>query len=832
MTRLTLRFALSVAAMPLAAQQSDIARYAPDGMVAVLDSTALRQGRGRTLADFLAGRVPGLIVAYESGQPSSAPHITTRGSYGTIAPTEPFLYVDGVLWRDDPNWSGIDRTWTLPGFGWQMLVDEIEEVRVHLGAASGTMLEFGASRGVVEIVTRRPRDGRSIVHASVQVSGQTYEPDAMRIVSRSVAGNPNSLGCTLGHEADGDCTPGQTYSVSAFDIDPMYRSAGGIDAHVEGLGELLGVRYRAAATRSDLAGTLQWSGRSMSTVALSLDRAFGSRLRATIDARAGSFAFGVADRSLYRFVEYPLGSRASMPDSTSYYSTRQRQLVRWVSPGRTGDRATLGGRVQYRIGRATQLALVASLDRAWRGYQDSMDLGAPTRKSDRFSMTTVHVGLSAEHRHSFSRSVHADFFASAGVTNSDLFEREREETYVDWFGWMSGGMTIIADMRQQSALGGVRLRVGDRLTLAGSVRHEAADSLTIAPSLQSASGEYTLRVPRSAADIGVTLFGGYGESIDHRTFGAILENWGTPSQAEHTIERELGLRFTRGSRVDGSLAHSRTAVSDGLLRRPIPVGFPTTYLVGILDDASWRVDATTLIVQLRSAPERARDWRLAFSVMRRDHVAMQTGYSEFIDGEEYPVSLRTQSGSPLDEIVSTSYTYSDTNDDGIIAPSEIVMGSSFEVVGHAEPRTILTFGGELATWRGVRVGTVVEARLGQRALDRFGFIQCAARNCATLYDSTASLREQAKAMAGARGIGVDYVHDASFARIRELYVEAAPTFLRGARVRLAAHQLLAWSPFPGADPEARPRYGSVSGGTVHRSQPLYPSVSLRIDLDR
>jgi hypothetical protein len=81
-------------------------------------------------------------------------------------------------------------------------------------------------------------------------------------------------------------------------------------------------------------------------------------------------------------------------------------------------------------------------------------------------------------------------------------------------------------------------------------------------------------------------------------------------------------------------------------------------------------------------------------------------------------------------------------------------------------------------------------------------------------------------------MGLDFVHDASFARIRELYVEAAPALLQGARVRLAVHQLLAWSAFPGGDPEARPRNGTVSSGEVHRSQPLYPSLSLRIDVDR
>lgn len=832
---IALGLVLGILTVPVRAQAPDTTSLRRATTAVVLDSTALRNGRGRTLADFLAGRVPGLLVTYESGQPSAAPRIVTRGSYGTLADIEPFLYVDGVLWRDDPDWFGAGRTWRLPSLGWQMPVDEIEEVRVHLGPVSGALLEFGASRGAVEVVTRRPRDGGVRLRANVQVSAMRYEPSPMRVESRAFASDPNFIGCTLGLAAEGQCVPGATFSLSAFDLVPLHGPARGLDAQVEGSGNVLGVRYRAGVTRGDVGGTLPSSDRSQTTLALSLDRPFGARWRATIDARAGSFAYGVADRGLHSLLRFPLSMRPDMPDTTVLYAGLMRDQALWQAPGRTGDRATLGGRLQYRLGEATRLELTTSLDRYWRGYQDSADLGSSTpalrRQRSRFELTNVHVALAGEHRRAFGPHVQVDLLARVGVTNSDVGERYRTEYYSDPFGWVSIAGDRRVDLRQASALGAVRVRVGDRLSVLGSVRHEEGKDVTLAPSLESFGGEYLLRRPASPDGLGLALVGGYGESIDHRTFGAKVEEWGRLSEAERTVEREVGVRLTRGARAEGSVVRSLTTVSDGLLRRPWTGGSGTVFL-DILDDASWRVDATTFAVTVRSATEATRPWRMAFSAMRRDHVAVQTGYSEFLDVEQLPVSVRTQSGSPLDELVSVPYTYADTNGDGIISPGEITVGNALEVVGHTEPRTILTFDGDIEPWRGVRIGTVIEARLGQRAYDGFAVERCRARNCATLYDSTASLARQAAAVASARGIATDFIEDASFARIRELYVEAAPTLLRGARVRLAVHQMLAWTAFGGGDPEARQRHGTVGVGDMRGSQPLYPSVSLRIDVDR
>lgn len=59
-----------------------------------------------------------------------------------------------------------------------------------------------------------------------------------------------------------------------------------------------------------------------------------------------------------------------------------------------------------------------------------------------------------------------------------------------------------------------------------------------------------------------------------------------------------------------------------------------------------------------------------------------------------------------------------------------------------------------------------------------------------------------------------FVRDASFVRVREVYLSLAPAVLRGASVRIAAHQLLAWTPFPSGDPEAMPRSGAVASGAA------------------
>lgn len=823
MIRLTLALLLGSVALRLPAQADDRSRPASDVSVTVLDSAALRSGRGRTLADFLAGRVPGLLVAYESGQPSAAPRIVSRTSYGNVGSGEPLLYVDGVLQQAESNLSGDGVTWNLPTFGWQMPVDEIEQVRVYLGPVAGTMLEFGASRGVVEVVTRRARDARGGLRTSIEVTGASHDPGRMRTVRRLRAGSPGTASCTIGDEADGNCTPGQTFAHDALSQYPLHRTAGGIAVHVEGRGQVVGTRFRASAFRSEIAGTLPASGRSMSTLALSLEPRLPSAFHVALDARVGAMVLGVEDRLLYRYLESAVYWSPSRPDFATSYAEPQRRATSYGAPGRTGDRATFAARAQYRVGPSTRLSLHGSLDRVWRASWDSTDLGGPLagprRAGESFAMSTTRFGASVETGRSFGSRLRADLVASWGVTGT-LSREDWKEEYRNTSNWMVSTRTGTTDWRYSSELIGTRVRAWDRLAVSGSLRRERANGAVLGSPLGSASAEYEVLSPRSRGGIGAWVVGGYGESIDHRTCVPSLDRFDCRNAPERTSEREYGLRLTRGARMRASVLRSLSTVTDGLLL--LRIGPQPPFLN---DHASWRVDATTLAFGLHSAPG-ARDWRVDLSLMRRDH-QLTRGATDLLQLAAWSVRFRMNAGSPLDELVAQRYAYSDANGDGILAPSEIT-ALDYAVVGHSEPRTIITSGGSLQVWGSVRVGAVLEARLGHQALDELAYARCAATHCAASYDSTASIDAQAAAF----GMQRSHIHDAGFVRIRELHVEAAPAFLRGGRVRLAAHQLLAWTAFPGADPEANPRFGAMNGGQVRRSQPLYPSVSLRLDFDR
>lgn len=824
---------------PLRAQQqatTDLAaesRFAPDAMVTVLDSAVLRAGRGRTLADFLAGRVPGLQVTYESGQPGAAPRVITRASYGNFADATPLLYIDGVLWRDDGNWLARDAAWAIPSFGWQMLVDEIEEVRVHLGAASGTMLEFGASRGVVLVTTRRPAEGAGRIRASVQATTAAFDPKPMYLMGRSST-IPTSppWGCTLARAEAAACAPDEVLWLSAHDLAPIHERASSIDATVDGTATLAGTRLHFAATRSHLDGTLPSSARSTTTLAASAERGFGSRLAAAIDLRGGRAQTGVADRSLFTLRTYPFVGSPFTPESTTAFIRRTEDAMLLESPGRVSQRLTVGGRVSYQLDARTTIAVRVSSDRYWRGHESEFTLpgGEARRLLGRAHTSSTAIGLRIERSHSFAARVHADFILAGSVTNAEVRDSLADESYDTGFGqWFGTRMWLDGDARDRSALGGARLRIGERLRLAGSVRHEARRGYNHAPSLQSVNGEYLLRRAGEQGPLGLTLFGGYGESVDHRTVG-VRGDGGRPSQPEFTIETELGLRATRGDRFVATLSHARTRVNDGLVG--FQMNFIPPYIINVDADASWRVDATTLVVALRGDPARRVPWNASASLMRRDHVLTRfVNAFERIDGGE-GFYLRSKGGRPLDEIVSSDYTFDDVNGDGIISPAEVTLSGTWNGQGGTEPRLFLTLGGDVEPWRGIRLGTVMEGRFGQRAADAWAARRCTRSLCRELFDADASLAEQAAAIVAERNfVLTGFVRDAGFVRIREVYLEAAPSLLRGSRVRLAAHQVLAWTRFANIDPEARARRGARAVPDVGTSQPLYPSISLRVDFD-
>lgn len=154
-------------------------------------------------------------------------------------------------------------------------------------------------------------------------------------------------------------------------------------------------------------------------------------------------------------------------------------------------------------------------------------------------------------------------------------------------------------------------------------------------------------------------------------------------------------------------------------------------------------------------------------------------------------------------------SYEDKNGNGIIEPGEVVISDSTEFGGPSVPTRSLSITPVLALFgRRLTFTGLLDRRAGFVNLNANDWFQCASQqNCAQLNDPTASLADQAKAVAGPRSIGA-YLEDGAFWKLRELSMTfsvperwAARARARSADLRLTGRNLKTWTDFHSWDPE-------------------------------
>ncbi len=208
-------------------------------------------------------------------------------------------------------------------------------------------------------------------------------------------------------------------------------------------------------------------------------------------------------------------------------------------------------------------------------------------------------------------------------------------------------------------------------------------------------------------------------------------------------------------------------------------------------------------------------------------------------------TTRNQPGYPLFGYWQRKISgYADRNGDGIITLDEITVDDSATFVGYSVPRyeATLNNGFDLLS-RKLRVTFLLDYKGGFMLLNGTERIRCGSRNnCYGVYDKTAPLLEQARAVAlreHASRTQAGYMEDATFVRLREISVRyqlpeslvAASRFAKDATVTFAARNLHKWTRYGGIDPEANSDAGSTSS-LPSDFQALAPPTSfiLRLNL--
>ncbi|AHG90170.1 TonB-dependent outer membrane protein, SusC/RagA [Gemmatirosa kalamazoonensis] len=170
-----------------------------------------------TLSAVLTGKTAGLTVTQGAGSPGASSRIRIRGSNSVSLSNEPLLIIDGVRVNNDVAASSL-------GVGGQQTnrfddinPEDIESIEVLKGPAASALYGTAAANGVIQIVTRKGRTGKTQWRAYGQYGTlqdptdypSNYFTAGFNGASGSTAFNGN---CILDLQTRGLCRADQTMS--------------------------------------------------------------------------------------------------------------------------------------------------------------------------------------------------------------------------------------------------------------------------------------------------------------------------------------------------------------------------------------------------------------------------------------------------------------------------------------------------------------------------------------------------------------------------------------------------------------------------------------------
>ncbi|HEY4132140.1 MAG TPA: TonB-dependent receptor plug domain-containing protein, partial [Gemmatimonadaceae bacterium] len=122
----------------------------------------------RNVEQLVGSRTPGLIVLPPSGQVGTGAQLRIRGATSLSQSNDPIIYIDGVRMDGNVAQGPVQRG----GGGASRLndinPDDIESIEIIKGPAASTLYGTEASNGVVQIITKRGRTGKSVFDFSTR----------------------------------------------------------------------------------------------------------------------------------------------------------------------------------------------------------------------------------------------------------------------------------------------------------------------------------------------------------------------------------------------------------------------------------------------------------------------------------------------------------------------------------------------------------------------------------------------------------------------------------------------------------------------------------------
>lgn len=296
--------------------------------------------------------------------------------------------------------------------------------------------------------------------------------------------------------------------------------------------------------------------------------------------------------------------------------------------------------------------------------------------------------------------------------------------------------------------------------------------------------------------------------------GVTIGELGNPDlEPEQSSEIELGFDLgLLNDRVTFNTTYYDKTTTDLLIEQPLPpsggVGDDRFVNLGKVTNSGWELGLDARVLQ---SPTVVWDLGLQFATNDNELVDLGT----LPNGDPIP-EIKTGNqwfveGYPMGGYWDFPMTYEDANGDGIIELSEITIAEEEEYLGSAIPTKDFSVNSSLTLFNTVRLSALVDYRGGHKLHNLTESFRCQFAICEGLYETDASLSDQARALGITftdQATEDGFIEDASFTRLRELGAtfflpeEWAQRFgASRATFTATGRNLLTFTDYTGVDPE-------------------------------
>lgn len=826
---------------------ASVARVDVAGTITDINATTLAQ---------LLGNVAGVQVT-SGGASGMGYRIRIRGQSSLALGNDPLVVVDGVRLYSETTFATVNVPSRLDDID----IDDIASIDVFEGPAAAARFGTGAANGVISINTRRGAPGRLRARVYTEqglIDDATDYPDLHAAWGRRAGSTSTSI-CALASVAARTCVIDSVSHGNVLDTDSLtpygtgYRSrygalATGGNTHVQyalsgkleretgvtrmpafevarltaARGAPVPARQRRPSgyDRNDVAAHVTAQPVSFIDIDVSGSLFAGSTRQTpddgqsnglNVNALGGPWNLGTRAPNgapLHGYASAPIGEILSQRVAQNVHRLGAVASVR-INPSHWIDVRALGG-LDHILQRDSTVV------RAGDTPNLSTATGVASANIATLSASTGQISATTQ----FGIGTWLEVSASLG--GEWLREHDSTDARLVTGGAQTSSTTTFGETTIASYLASASIGVRDALFIAGGVRR---DSVTFIGPLAPVSYPWVnaswlvhRKQPRAGGVVDtLRLRSAYGESgqLPQRALGAdalltLTSNLATLTP-ERTAEFEVGTEVSMfGAMSRFQFTHYSKLTRDVFVPGTVA---PSLGGNGISMARGMRVrnSGTTLSADQRIARSRTLSMSVgaALSTNRNRITAVPDGLPPIVTGNRS--TQKSVRGYPLFGYWGRTYRFDDANRDGIIVQSELTVSDTTEYLGSSLPTRELVLLPHVALLDNrLRLDAQFDSKWGYRKFNNTLRHQCQnSLACRGAMDASASLDEQAAAVAAQQGVLGGMIVDGAFTRLREVSatLDLPRAWARGVRasrasVAITGRNVALFTKYAGADPEA------------------------------